>query len=1017
MPVETKLALRGLSRDVNGYVADQAGALRRAENVVLRAQDTAESRPNFDMYYESVFTSQRCKALVEFGGEPIAVEFDGSTWGLRRLSTNTGYVNGSLAQPVNYDQAEPQFAEAKGCLFGLGSKGVYKLEAVTDTTNGLRLAGLDMVYATDMVQGNFATKAYCWAYCFVYVHTDSLGNVIRSPPSDRIVMTADNPMPSTFLGTRFYFNPALVKDDQVEVYRTRITPGSTPTPTMYLAFAYTLTTADVAAGYFVPPTDNVLDANLGAELYTNSTQQGITAAKYAPPQAQAIAWWGRVMWYGRTQSKNRLTCKLLDVGPAGVMTNGGLGGAFSTGGHFTGGSPIVTGISTASLSKGQYFTDNLLQGPTAAGSIWPANTKVLSVDSSTQATMTNNAAAGSSLYMGVMNRSDGPGPTYLSMGGTFTSGSAIVTGITSTIGLRAGMYITDSASGPTVGGAKVPTGRTIQSVDSANQVTMSGTASASGTVTFYAGDIITVNTSLVSVPFYAWTGLREAATGPWAWPAQCFDATATTEGYLAIAGTVTSLAMAVNYYAIKNSSTFKVRMVPFGDTNRDDVLVSTMTASFALEELGVGQTAVSLSATCATAFAPQLSLSGTNDAKPNRLWWSAPDEPEAVPLLNYQDIGSSSEPILALVPLRNALLVFKTDGIWRVTGSAPSSWSIEPLDLAIRLLRPEAVTNIGDGAYAWCDRGMFLVTDSGAQSLSSNAIDVELRTAANYILTNATTHGTFMVPWKARNLVLFGIPAAAAGTTTQRVYAFSTVTNAFSEWPVSWSVACHGDGDAVYYSRPYDGTVLYEVRKSVTAVRGYDRLYVISSATAVGTTVTISQSITGAWEPAVGDILTAIVGGDPTYGRRITAVASGGGNWTLTIESAFPAGSTSGWTAYEVPVITLEWHPTAVSGLPMGGFCREMQVHLDLRDAGSRISGTIPTSWALGGTSEAVTTPSTVTSTRALTAQIQPIRVGMSRKAARGAALAGYFSAGDLFPIRVLGASLVFDGTNERTRK
>ena len=108
-------------------------------------------------------------------------------------------------------------------------------------------------------------------------------------------------------------------------------------------------------------------------------------------------------------------------------------------------------------------------------------------------------------------------------------------------------------------------------------------------------------------------------------------------------------------------------------------------------------------------------ITSTTDDKPNRLWWSAPDEPEAVPLLNYQDIGSSSEPILALVPLRNALLVFKTDGIWRVTGSAPSSWSIEPLDLAIRLLRPEAVTNIGDGAYAWCDRGMFLVTDSGAE--------------------------------------------------------------------------------------------------------------------------------------------------------------------------------------------------------------------------------------------------------------------------------------------------------------
>ena len=69
----------------------------------------------------------------------------------------------------------------------------------------------------------------------------------------------------------------------------------------------------------------------------------------------------------------------------------------------------------------------------------------------------------------------------------------------------------------------------------------------------------------------------------------------------------------------------------------------------------------------------------------NRLYFSDPDEPESVPLLNYVDIGAQQSPILALVPLRNALLVFKSDGVWRVTGYGPTNWTVDPLDPTMRL--------------------------------------------------------------------------------------------------------------------------------------------------------------------------------------------------------------------------------------------------------------------------------------------------------------------------------------------
>ena len=296
MPVETKLALRGLSRDVNGYVADQAGALRRAENVVLRAQDTAESRPNFDMYYESVFTPQRCKALVEFGGEPIAVEFDGSTWGLRRLSTNTGYVNGSRAQPVNYDQAEfavrvrrrrtshgprrtvlcPRTSRTRPT--GFGTPGSRCCVPRTSSSGAAR--------STRATVGLTSSVVPC-----ARTRTTTSSALSRS---ERITPVSVSPRTGQYAGTRFYFPSSLVEGRPRGGVPQSCGGEPRRPPTMYPAWSCALTNADIAAGYFTLRIDDVADNDLGVALH-EPTQQGVVASKYAPPRAQAISSWQRCM--------------------------------------------------------------------------------------------------------------------------------------------------------------------------------------------------------------------------------------------------------------------------------------------------------------------------------------------------------------------------------------------------------------------------------------------------------------------------------------------------------------------------------------------------------------------------------------------------------------------------------------------------------------------------------------------------------------------------------------------------
>lgn len=78
----------------------------------------------------------------------------------------------------------------------------------------------------------------------------------------------------------------------------------------------------------------------------------------------------------------------------------------------------------------------------------------------------------------------------LSVTGTRTSGSPVVTSISSTSNFKVGYYVF---------GAGIASGTTIVSVDSATQITMSNNASASGAVTFYVSPWL-LNTGTMTLP-------------------------------------------------------------------------------------------------------------------------------------------------------------------------------------------------------------------------------------------------------------------------------------------------------------------------------------------------------------------------------------------------------------------------------------------------------------------------------------------------------------------------------------
>lgn len=149
----------------------------------------------------------------------------------------------------------------------------------------------------------------------------------------------------------------------------------------------------------------------------------------------------------------------------------------------------------------------------------------------------------------------------------------------------------------------------------------------------------------------------------------------------------------------------------------------------------------------------------------HRLVWSKTQEPDAWPIPYFVDIGSASARILRILPTRESLFVFKEDGTWRVSGFSPESLRVDEYDRTLKLMHPNALSQVDNHLVGWFLSGVAVVTDATTENISDHRIGEELAAIRNiparspfvsnvwaftaersnqwYLITgtNATTHG------------------------------------------------------------------------------------------------------------------------------------------------------------------------------------------------------------------------------------------------------------------------------------
>lgn len=160
---------------------------------------------------------------------------------------------------------------------------------------------------------------------------------------------------------------------------------------------------------------------------------------------------------------------------------------------------------------------------------------------------------------------------------------------------------------------------------------------------------------------------------------------------------------------------------------------------------------------------------GDDEARPNRLYFSKTGIPEAVPLLNYLDIGSANYPIQRIAAVGNSLFVFKPDGLFRVTGYDTTSLQVEPFDPTVKLIAPSSVAKLANYLYAWTNQGVVAINESGVQVVS-RPVDAALQPAA-LLVANANAAG---VGYESERLYLLCL--------SDRIYVYNLLAQAWTTW-------------------------------------------------------------------------------------------------------------------------------------------------------------------------------------------------------------------------------------------
>lgn len=364
-----------------------------------------------------------------------------------------------------------------------------------------------------------------------------------------------------------------------------------------------------------------------------------------------------------------------------------------------------------------------------------------------------------------------------------------------------------------------------------------------------------------------------------------------------IDATARSLVRVINRYA-GNTTVYAYYLTGPGD----------LPGQILIEEKGVGASAFTLQASDTAISgmffpAPPVSPStnskstSTNSIQKNYVYYSKSQQPEHVPILNYLPVGPANKEILRIVALEDSAIVIKEEGVYRITGETPSSFSVVPVDLTVRCKAANSVAVLSNQVFMLSDQGVVAISESDVQVVS---YDIEPDITPLLSISGIGSYTTGMA-YESERCYFMSTISSSDDTAATQTWVYNSSAKVWKLHTYAFVAALvEPSTDKMYFAKPSD-VKLYQERKSFADADFADpeRAITITALTSDEVDFTISGDA-----PLVGSV---ILQGTSELIIAELLVISGG--YRATMLSAVPGSWTTGAaTLYPSVDMEIEWH-------------------------------------------------------------------------------------------------------------
>lgn len=803
----------------NNYLSTSTpnGSFEEAVNVVIDRSEIVEPRRGFAIYGDiDAFPTKQIlsykDAVIKHYSTKLAYD-----------STNTGdfldFSGDAVTETVSGLRIKS--VEMNGNLYLTSSSGVKKISATSasdfpnmNITAAGAIKAVDLNADTNFTVFGFLEPNSKAAYRIVFGKTDINENLLLGVPSARVVVwnitnylsgqacvvDLNFSLPSGIDDTYFYqvYRTGLSREDSVD-------EPADPGDEMYLVIEDVITSTDVTNGY-INVTDNTPESfrQNGALLYTNPVSgEGILQANEPPPFAKDIATYKNFLFYANTKSVQRLNLAFLTAN--GITTG-------------TSNFQILNGTTETYTFQGTYETETVNYNAVASEAAFyngaPASAKYFTCVSASDARkycvwFKRNA----------VNDLEPSLSGYINIEVDIVSAPATADDYMN-LAVAAISDTTDDFN------LTLNTGTNILTVECSNNGDVS-VALASNIV----GMVVSRNN--------LGTG-QDIATQKIFLPR--------TTGANAPSVSIALEQMAKSLVDVVNGNSAIVNAYYSSDFDQ-------IPGQMYFENQSVTGGAFYLNSNVGSVFNPTLPVTGnavisTNEVRPNRLYFSKNQQPEAVPLVNYLDVGPKDREIKRILGLRDSLFILKEDGIYRLSGEDASNFLVTSFDFSAQVLAPDTAVILNNQIYALSTQGVIVITDTGVSVISrpiENQILRIIREGSNY------KTASFGVAYESDRSYLLFTTTALSDTVATQVFRYNTFTNTWTKWDISKTCGLVNFRDDKLYLGAADVNAIEQERKSLTRTDHADRDFPVQiQLGGIGTTAIRLNSLSNV---TVGDTL------------------------------------------------------------------------------------------------------------------------------------------------------------------